>query len=172
VRLGALLALAFLAAACGPALPPPPPGYVRIGHVADGDTVVLQDGTTVRLVQIDTPEVFFHPECFGEEASAETKRLLPKNAIVRLELEPATEPVDQYGRLLRYVVRSDDLNVNVALVAEGYAAPYFFEGRYGESAPELQRLARAAQREGLGLWGACPDTPYAPEHGVDTGPPP
>jgi endonuclease YncB( thermonuclease family) len=171
VRLGALLALILLAAACGSALPPPPPGYSRIGHVADGDTVVLQDGTTVRLVQIDTPEVFFHPECFGEQASAETKRLLPKNTLVRLELEPATDPVDQYGRLLRYVIRSDGVNVNVTLVAEGYAAPYFFDGRYGDEAPELERLAETAQREGLGLWGACPATPYAPEHGVDTGAP-
>ncbi len=171
MRLGVLLALVLLVAACGSALPPPPPGYARIGHVADGDTVVLQDGTTVRLVQIDTPEVFFHPECFGEQASAETKRLLPKNTLVRLELEPATDAVDQYGRLLRYVIRSDNVNVNVTLVAEGYAAPYFFGGRYGDEAPELERLAEAAQRDGRGLWGACPTTPYAPEHGVDTGPP-
>ena len=163
--------LAFLVAACGSSLPPPPPGYARIGHVADGDTVVLQDGTTIRLVQIDTPEVFFHPECFGEQASAETKRLLPKNTLVRLEREPATDSVDQYGRLLRYVVRSDGVNINLTLVAEGYAAPYFFDGRYGDNAPELERLAETAQREGIGLWGACPQTPYSPEHGVDTGPP-
>ena len=35
------------------------PATERIGHVADGDTVVLQSGATIRLVQIDTPEVFF-----------------------------------------------------------------------------------------------------------------
>jgi endonuclease YncB( thermonuclease family) len=49
----------------------------RIDHVADGDTVVLENGQRVRLVQIDTPEVYFGTECYGREASALTKRLLP-----------------------------------------------------------------------------------------------
>ena len=34
----------------------------RIDHVADGDTVDLTNGQKIRLVQIDTPEVFFRPE--------------------------------------------------------------------------------------------------------------
>jgi len=172
MRLAALLALVLLMTACGGSqLPPPPPGYERIGHVADGDTVVLQNGETIRLVQIDTPEVFFRAECYGEQASAETKHLLPKNTLVRLERDPATDSVDHFGRLLRYVIRSDGLDINVSLVADGYAAPYFFEGERGDKAPELQQLALTAQRERVGLWGACPSTPYAPEHGVDTGPP-
>ena len=33
----------------------------RIDHVADGDTVDLTNGAKVRLVQIDTPEVYFRP---------------------------------------------------------------------------------------------------------------
>jgi micrococcal nuclease len=171
MRLAALLPLVLVVSACGSGLPAPPRGYERIGHVADGDTVVLQSGVTIRLVQIDTPEVFFRPECFGEQASAETKRLLPKNTLVRLARDPTTDSADQYGRLLRYVIRSDGLDINVSLVADGYAAPYFFDGVRGDKAPELEQLALTAQRERLGLWGACPSTPYAPEHGVDTGPP-
>jgi hypothetical protein len=31
----------------------------RIDHVADGDTVDLTNGAKVRLVQIDTPEIYF-----------------------------------------------------------------------------------------------------------------
>ena len=65
-------------------LPTPPAGWKVVDHVADGDTIVLGGGTTVRLVQIDTPEVFFHGECFGEEASAETKELLHRGTFVRL----------------------------------------------------------------------------------------
>ena len=38
-----------------------------IDHVADGDTVVLQGGETIRLVQIDTPEVYGDTECYGPE---------------------------------------------------------------------------------------------------------
>jgi len=150
-------------------LPAAPPGWETVDHVADGDTIVLRGGRTVRLVQIDTPEVFFRPECFGEQASAETKHLLGRGAFVRLVRDPATESRDAYGRLLRYVVRSDGLNVNVELVARGAAAPYFFRGVRGEFADVLMRDAEAAREARAGLWGACPGTKLAPEQGVSTG---
>jgi endonuclease YncB( thermonuclease family) len=96
----------------------------RIDHVADGDTVTLRNGQRVRLVQIDTPEVYFGVECYGRQASGTTKHLLPPGARVYLFPEPATDRVDSYGRLLRYVVPlSDGLNVNIRLVAVGAAAP-------------------------------------------------
>jgi endonuclease YncB( thermonuclease family) len=44
-----------------------PPVYC-IDHLTDGDTVVLRNGQRVRLVQIDTPEVFFGRECHGRAA--------------------------------------------------------------------------------------------------------
>jgi endonuclease YncB( thermonuclease family) len=144
---------------------------LRIDHVADGDTVDLTNGAKVRLVQIDTPEVYFSPECYGEQASAITKRLLPTGTPVRLTVEPATDRVDEYGRLLRYVTRvSDGLNVNVYLVRVGAAAPYFYDGGRGRYAALLDRLARQARARHLGLWGACPGTPYNPDRGVATGP--
>jgi micrococcal nuclease len=69
------------------------------------------NGQRVRLVQIDTPEVYFGTECYGPQASATTKRLLPDGTRVRLLAEPATDRVDDFGRLLRYVVRvQDDMN--------------------------------------------------------------
>ena len=144
----------------------------RIDRVADGDTVDLTSGARVRLVQIDTPEVYFTPECYGKQASAITKRLLPPGTLVRLTAEPATDRVDQYGRFLRYVVRvRDNLNVNVYLVKVGAAAPYFYDGRRGRYAVLLDRLARRARSLHLGLWGACKNTPYNPDRGVSTGPP-
>ena len=91
---------------------------------------------------------------------------------MRLLAEPATDRVDQYGRLLRYVVRArDGLNVNLRLVAVGAAAPYFYAGRRGRYAASLERLALRARRLHLGLWGRCPRTPYQPYRGVSTGPP-
>jgi endonuclease YncB( thermonuclease family) len=152
-------------------LPPPPPGFDTVDHVADGDTIVLRGGSTVRLVQIDTPEVYFHPECFGEQASAETKGLLHRGTLVRLVRDPATSPTDVYGRLLRYVIRQDDLNVNLRLVADGAAAPYFFDGARGRYADTIVRAARSARAAGRGLWGACPGTRLDPDDGVATGPP-
>jgi micrococcal nuclease len=144
----------------------------RIDHVADGDTVDLANGAKVRLVQIDTPEVYFTPECFGKQASTITRRLLPPGTAVRLTAEPSTDRVDQYGRLLRYVFRvRDGLNINVYLVRVGAAAPYFYNGRRGRYASLLERLARRARAERLGLWAACPGTPYNPTRGVSTGSP-
>jgi micrococcal nuclease len=123
-----------------------------------------------RLVQIDTPEVYFSPECYGKQASSITKRLVPPGTAVRLTVEPATDRVDQYGRLLRYVIRArDGLNVNLYLVRVGAAAPYFYDGRRGRYASLLDRLARRARARHLGLWGACRGTPYDPYRGVSTG---
>ncbi len=112
-------------------------GLARIDHVSDGDTVTLTNGYRVRFVQIDTPEVYFAPECYGRQASALTKRLLPPGTIVRLSAEPATDRVDRYGRLLRYVIRArDGLDINLYLVRIGAAAPYFYDGRHGRYAAE------------------------------------
>ena len=170
-----LLLLALVSAgAATPEAPRLPPGghLARIAHVADGDTVDLADGERVRLVQIDTPEVYFTPECYGEQASAITKRLLPPGTLVRLYREPKTDAVDEYGRLLRYVFRvRDGLNVNVYLVRIGAAAPYFYDYRRGRYANLLTRLALRARALHLGLWGSCPGTPYDPDRGVSTGPP-
>ncbi len=146
-------------------------GTLRVGRVVDGDTVYLTSGAKIRLVQIDTPEVYFGVECYGHQASAATERLLPPGTAVRLAAEPATDRVDAYGRLLRYVIRArDGLNVNLYLVAHGDAAPYFYDGRRGRYAATLDRLARSARARGLGLWGACPRTPVDFTRGVDTGP--
>jgi micrococcal nuclease len=142
----------------------------RISHVADGDTVDLTNGQKIRLVQIDTPEVYFAPECYGEQASAITKRLLPPGTLVKLYREPATDAVDRYGRLLRYVVRArDGRNVNLQLVRVGAAAPYFYDARRGRYAGLIERLALHARSAHLGLWGRCRGTPYDPNRGVSTG---
>jgi endonuclease YncB( thermonuclease family) len=166
-RLGAALLLALALAPAGLSSPP----VFRVGRVVDGDTIALRNGVHVRLVQIDTPEVYFEPECYGREASRVTKSLLPPGTEVTLVAEPATDRVDQYGRWLRYVVRARDrLDVNVRLVAVGAAAPYFYRGRRGRHAAQLERLARRARALHLGLWGRCPHTPYDPDRLVDTGP--
>jgi endonuclease YncB( thermonuclease family) len=61
--------------------------------------------------------------------------LLPPGTRVRLSPDPATDGIDQYGRLQRYVVRvRDGVNVNMRLVAVGSAAPYFNRHRRGKYA--------------------------------------
>jgi endonuclease YncB( thermonuclease family) len=143
----------------------------RIARVVDGDTVYLTNGAKIRLVQIDTPEVYFGAECWGHQASVETTKLLPPGTLVRLTSEPATDSVDRYGRLLRYVIRArDGLNVNVFLVAHGDAAPYFYDSREGRYASVLIRDATRARAAPRGLWSACHGTPVNFDGGVSTGP--
>jgi endonuclease YncB( thermonuclease family) len=167
-----VVALVLAATASGAAKLPRGGRSARIEYVVDGDTVQLTNGPRVRLVQIDTPEVYNVPECYGKQASRITKRLLRPGTAVRLYREPKTDAVDAYGRLLRYVVRTrDGLDVNIQLVRVGAAAPYFFDYRRGRYAGELGRLARRARARDLGLWGRCPGTPWDPNHGVSTGPP-
>lgn len=168
LALGLLLAIS---ATAGAAKLPRGGQSARIEYVIDGDTVVLTNGRHVRLVQIDTPEVYNSPECYGKQASTVTKGLLRPGTTVRLYREPKTDAVDAYGRLLRYVFRvRDGLNVNVQLVRVGAAAPYFYDYRRGRYARPLLRLARRARARHRGLWGSCPGTAWDPNHGVSTGP--
>ena len=141
----------------------------RIDHVTDGDTVVLRNGQRVRLVQIDTPEVFFGTECYGPQASATAKRLLPPGTRVRLFPEPATDRVDDFGRLLRYVIRADGVNVNLRLVALGAAAPYFYEGRRGPVCRRgSRRWRRAPASRSAGSGGRVRGRVYDPYRGIET----
>ena len=47
--------------------------------------MTLTNGQRVRLVQIDTPEVYFGAECYGRQASALTKRLRELGAALELK---------------------------------------------------------------------------------------
>jgi endonuclease YncB( thermonuclease family) len=99
---------------------------------------------------------------------ATAKRLLPEGTRVRLGVERASDRVDDFGRLLRYVIRLDSVNVNLRLVALGAAAPCFYEGVRGAYANRLERLAKRARAKRLGLWRACPRTRYDPYSGIET----
>lgn len=137
-----------------------------VTRVVDGDTVVVRlsgRDATVRLIGIDTPETkdARKPvQCFGREASARTKQLLPGGTAVRLAYD--VERNDRYGRTLAYVYRSDGEGrgpfVNAALVRDGYASVSTFPPNvaHADTFVALQREARDA---GRGLWGSCPVTP-------------
>ena len=125
----------------------------RIASGEDGDTVTLVDGTRVRLVQIDTPELGTG-ECYSRAGANALRRLVPPGANVGLERDPALDSVDRYGRLLRYL-RRGATNVNVELVRQGAATVWFYHGERGRYAAQLLAAARDARAHRRGLWGAC-----------------
>ena len=130
-----------------------------VERVVDGDTVVVDvDGRheTVRLIGIDTPETV-NPnapvECFGPEASAATKGLLPEGTPVLLERD--VEARDDYDRLLVYLHRATDgMFVNLELVRSGYATLLTFPPNVAH-VDDFVAAAEAARTEGLGLWSGC-----------------
>ncbi len=162
-----VLALALVATGCDDS--EAPAGDRESGTVTwvvDGDTVRLDDGRAVRLVQIDAPEV--GSDCFGRDA---TRALiaLAKGERVTLERDPALDDVDTYGRLLRYVFVGER-NLNLALVADGAAAPYFYRGQRGRYADDLDDAVDDARAQERGLWAACPRARLEPDLGSVTGP--
>lgn len=138
-----------------------------VKSIADGDTLTLDDGRKIRLVQIDTPELG-SGECYSRAARTALLSLVPPGVQITLESDPALDNVDRYGRLLRYI-RRGALNVNLELVRRGAAAPYFYRGDRGRYAGLLLQAARAAKAAKRGLWGACPRTVLDPDRAVDTG---
>lgn len=159
-------ALAACAGSAGAPLPAARPDVVTsplprgddatIERVVDGDTVVLAGGKRVRLIGVDTPETVAPNkpvECYGKEASAATKALLPTGTPVRLVRD--VERQDRYKRDLAYVYRvSDGLFVSGYLVREGFARPLSIKPNVAHRT-ELARWSAQAKQEGLGLWSAC-----------------
>jgi micrococcal nuclease len=127
---------------------------VKVRRVVDGDTIDISPSveglSRVRLIGMDTPEVYFGTQPYGPEASAFAKRELDGE---RVGLELDVQKIDPYGRLLAYVYLPDGRMFNERLLREGYAQVATFPPnvKYQERFLEAQREAREANR---GLWGS------------------
>ncbi len=111
---------------------------VIISEVIDGDTLKLEDGRTVRLLNINTPEK-------NEKNYQEAKNFLETyvNKSVLIEVEG----VGKYGRVLGRVYTPEYLNLEI--VERGLAHSYLV----GED--ELGKFKEAEERsreEGKGIW--------------------
>lgn len=129
---------------------------MQVVSVTDGDTLRLNvDGgryENVRLIGIDTPEVYPDYECYGDEAETELLRLAPIGSTLRVAAD--VDPYDDYDRALLYLWNSDGVFINLALVEGGYAeairvAPN--DAWYDE----LLAAENAAVQADRGMWGSC-----------------
>jgi endonuclease YncB( thermonuclease family) len=141
------------------------PEELTVAAVTDGDTVRLSDGRDVQLAQISAPSVR-QGDCFADKARFILSGLVD-GATVKLVREPKLPRVDRYGQSVGYLIANGQ-NVNLMLVAEGAAAPYFYFGREGRYATRLVSTAKAAARAHTGLWGACSKTRLDPVHQLRT----
>ena len=133
------------------------------GHlvkVVDGDTVDVRLGSgavaRVRLIGIDTPEVYGGLECGGRQASDALRRGLPPGTRVRLVSDPSQDLRDRYGRLLRYVIRAHDgRDMNRTQVRAGWATVYVYARTPFRRLASYRDAQRAARASLLGAWRLC-----------------
>jgi endonuclease YncB( thermonuclease family) len=141
-----------------PSSTPPMPGQrAEVVDVVDGDTVKVRttDGRqlTVRVLGIDTPEVYGGAECWGPEASQFAERTLAGQT-VGLVVDDTQDERDRYGRALRYLILPDGGNYSVLAADAGAARSYVYDTPVSEheAIVAAEQRAQAADR---GLWGAC-----------------
>ncbi|MBK1691863.1 thermonuclease family protein [Ectothiorhodospira mobilis] len=145
-------------AAQGRDLPPgcnAPGGLTRTGvvdHVNDGDTVRLEDGTRVRLIGLDTPEIHWgrdEAEPYAREARRALEEILDTHDD-RVILQPDTEARDPHGRTLAHLFTPDGHPIAALLLDRGLATALTIppNDRHLECYRTAEARARAA-REGL-----------------------
>lgn len=117
--------------------PPPVAPALTVARVVDGDTVEMSDGTTVRLIGIDTPE---RGECGFDEATFALASMVLDQPVTLLG--GTRDDVDRYGRLLRYVDLVDATDAGETMIAEGFAiARYDSRDGYGGHPREADYVA-------------------------------
>lgn len=132
----------------------------RVTRVVDGDTVKVRLSTgvlrTVRLIGIDTPEVYGGVECGGRKASRSLKRLLPEGTRVAMASDPTQARKDRYDRLLRYVTRvRDGQGMNWTQVHRGWARVYVYDNDPFQRVESFRRAQRSAKAAPRGVWRLC-----------------
>ena len=93
-----------------------------VERVIDGDTIVIENKTSVRMLGINSPE---RSELYYDEAKQYLENLVLDKTV---KLEFGKEKTDRYNRLLRYV-HINNKNINLKLVEEGFANFYFPSGK-------------------------------------------
>ena len=154
---------------------------VVVARITDGDTfraVAVEDGliptgteVRVRLLEVDAPE---RGACGADEATAALDRAAPVGAEILLVAD--RDPVDRFGRELRYVYDAEGAFVQEELVAMGVVWTVLFEPN-DRLIDRLRIVEEQARRADVGVWGPPCDrdgdqpsrtSPVANHHSLDT----
>ena len=120
-----------------------------LNYIVDGDTLVLNDERTVRVVGVNAPETRPSPQPKALAAKQAAKTLLPANT--KIWLYPGIEATDRHGRALAHVVTQNGTNLAEHLLSNGLAASSAVHPntRCAEHYQQLELQARSQQH---GLW--------------------
>ncbi|WP_438348640.1 thermonuclease family protein [Paenibacillus sp. FA6] len=126
-----------------------------IKRIVDGDTFVTVSGHKVRMIGMNTPEVFGEAQYYGQEASDFSKQRLEGQTVY---LFKDVSETDKYDRWLRFVFIEDEpIMFNETLIMEGYANTMSLPPDVLFT-KKFSRLKREAQNDGIGLWGEADST--------------
>ena len=137
-----------------------PASLANIQYAKDGDTLELIDGSVVRLLLVNTPELTTQ-DCYAKNALNWMKSTVKKYKTVCLVSDPLQPDKDQFDRLLRYIYYKDVaaggkwVNLNLRLIRLGYGLVFypFAKGLRWEKVGLLsQERARVDKQGG---WSAC-----------------
>jgi len=115
----------------------------RVQEVLDGDSFSIPPGQTIRLANVDAPELEF---CYGQEAKEGLgKLILGKN--VKIEKTGR----DAFNRLVAFVYLDDQL-INETIIENGWAK--YASGGSGDSdlADLLKEKSQVAKENKIGIW--------------------
>lgn len=126
-----------------------PPQHIdetaRVNYVYDGDTLQLEDGRKIRLLGIDTPEIFSRKKVIprdikakGEAARAALQKML-NTSKQQVSLAYGAQRFDRYKRTLAHVFLSDGTNLQAALIRQGYGIAF--------TTPPNDRMSRCYQQQ-------------------------
>ena len=155
--LAGVVAAAPCARAEEPALPPglEPGGVARVATALDGDTLILADGRTVRLVGVEAPKppLDAAPARRWPLAEAAHSALAELAAERMIALGFGGRRTDRYGRLLAHLYLEDGLWLQGELLSRGMARVLTAPDNRALAKEMLAREseARAARR---GIWAS------------------
>ena len=128
------------------------PVKVRLAHIIDGDTVVLESGEHLRLIGIDTPETGY------KERPAEPGAIAARNKLNTLLkpgqqylLDRGIERRDRHGRSLGHLFLGNGENIQALLLAGGLATVLNIPPNIRYSKCYTHQADRAITA-GRGLW--------------------
>ncbi len=123
-----------------------------VTKIIDGDTIKLENGQTIRMICVNTPE---KGELGFEEATNYLKSIILNK---KINLKKDISEKDKYNRLLRYIYLNNTL-INELIVRKGYGFAYPFEPDTKFCA-KILKAEQKAKKEKLGIWKKLTSSKY------------
>lgn len=131
---------------------------VKARTLKDGDSFILTDGREIRLVGINTPEMYKKPHGIREPYALEAKSALKALLAQGFFLQVAQQTHDRYGRTLAYAYDKNGRNIEAQLIQKGLG----FAIAYPPNIQNLSCLLASQSRARLEKRGVWKDEYYTP----------